>query len=144
MILRPALAEESAALAAILTAWAAQTDWLPKLHSAEEDRVFMAGLVATGQVTLAEDLTGPVGFLGREGNEVNHLFVAHAARRQGVGRCLLDQAKSAQPVLRLWCFQANTGARAFYAREGFVEIDRTDGRRNDESLPDVRLEWRRA
>ena len=31
----------------------------------------------------------------------------------------------------------NTGARRFYERHGFVEAGRTDGRGNEEGVPDV-------
>ena len=32
-------------------------------------------------------------------------------------------------------------ARRFYAREGFVEVDWTDGAGNEEHEPDVRCRW---
>ena len=51
-----------------------------------------------------------------------------------------DDAKAAGH-LTLWTFQANDGARRFYAREGFREVEFTDGAGNAEKLPDVRLEW---
>jgi hypothetical protein len=36
---------------------------------------------------------------------------------------------------------ANEGARRFYARQGFVEIGRSEGE-NEEGLPDVLFRWR--
>ena len=53
------------------------------------------------------------------------------------------RAKARSPRLELWTFQANTRARAFYAREGFAEVKLTDGQGNDEELPDVRMVWNR-
>jgi GNAT superfamily N-acetyltransferase len=50
--------------------------------------------------------------------------------------------KAREPRLVLWTFQANSAAIAFYLREGFVEIERTDGAGNEEGLPDVRMIWR--
>ena len=44
--------------------------------------------------------------------------------------------------LRLWVFQRNTDAIAFYRTCGFREIERTDGSRNEEREPDVLMEWR--
>ena len=35
----------------------------------------------------------------------------------------------------------NEPARRFYRRHGFVEVGRTDGARNEEREPDVRLAW---
>jgi hypothetical protein len=43
--------------------------------------------------------------------------------------------------LRLWVFERNSGARAFYARHGFAEVTRTDGSGNEEREPDVLLGW---
>ena len=54
----------------------------------------------------------------------------------------LDVAKAERPEgLTLWAFVANEGALRFYAREGFVEVARTDGD-NEEGLPDVMLRWK--
>ena len=36
---------------------------------------------------------------------------------------------------------SNVGAQRFYERHGFVEIDRTDGRRNEERAPDILYAW---
>jgi ribosomal protein S18 acetylase RimI-like enzyme len=44
--------------------------------------------------------------------------------------------------LALWAFQANTSARRFYERHGFVEARRTDGRDNEERTPDVLYAYR--
>jgi ribosomal protein S18 acetylase RimI-like enzyme len=55
---------------------------------------------------------------------------------------LLDTAKARRPEgLRLWVFQRNEGARAFYAKHGFTEVERTDGAANEEREPDVLLAW---
>ena len=60
---------------------------------------------------------------------------------QGIGSRLLERAKAERPDgLDLWTFQANTGARRFYERHGFVEVARTDGD-NEEGEPDIRLRW---
>ena len=72
---------------------------------------------------------------------VDQLYVDPSATGRGLGSSLLAMAKQAQPRgLDLWTFQANTGARRFYARHGFVEIDATDGD-NEEGAPDVRCRW---
>ena len=42
---------------------------------------------------------------------------------------------------RLWVFQRNTPALAFYARLGCVEVRRTTGEDNAEREPDVCLRW---
>jgi GNAT superfamily N-acetyltransferase len=113
---------------------------MPKLHTAAEDLWFVGELVLHATVRVVG--RPAVGFLARQGAEVDALYLAPQARRGGRGRALIAEAMAVEPVLRLWTFQANTEARAFYAVLGFVEVGRTDGD-NDEGLPDVRLEWRR-
>jgi len=44
--------------------------------------------------------------------------------------------------LRLWVFQRNERARAFYAKNGFLELELTDGDANEEKMPDVLMHWR--
>jgi GNAT superfamily N-acetyltransferase len=83
------------------------------------------------------------GFLARERDEVLALYLAPEVRGRGVGKALLDAAKERRERLTLWVFQRNAGALRFYAREGFAEVERTDGARNDERLPDVRMVWER-
>ena len=89
------------------------------------------------------DWRGPQGFLARDGEMIHALYLRPKARRRGFGKALLDQAKAETPRLTLWAFQANAQARRFYAREGFAEVEETDGAGNDEKLPDVRLTWER-
>lgn len=131
-------------LARIIGGWVAETDWMPVLHSHEEDEGFVAGLLRTHQVRVARAGTECVGFLARHGGDVQALHVAPAARGRGIGRALLEEVKAVEPEIGLWTFQANTEAIAFYRREGFAEADRTDGQCNDEHLPDIRMTWRRG
>lgn len=139
--LRKAEVTDAPVLAGILSDWIAATPWMPKLHSREGDQKFVTRLITSMDVTMAED---GAGFLARDGAEVDALYVAEPARRSGYGRALLDHAKKEVPRLELWTFQANDAALAFYAAHGFHELKRTDGTRNDEKLPDVRLMWERG
>jgi chorismate mutase len=55
---------------------------------------------------------------------------------------LLELAKAQRPDgFGLWVFESNVPARAFYARYGLVELERTDGAGNEERRPDVRMVW---
>ena len=61
---------------------------------------------------------------------------------QRIGSALLAHAMAVLPrPVRLYTFQANTGARRFYERHGFVAVERTDGSANEEGAPDVRYVW---
>ncbi|MEV0259503.1 GNAT family N-acetyltransferase [Streptomyces sp. NPDC050732] len=84
-----------------------------------------------------------VGLLVLSGAELKQLYLEPEWRGQGLGDRFMALAKSRQPDgLSLWTFQVNAPARRFYQRHGFVEVERTDGQRNDEREPDVRYVWR--
>lgn len=142
LALRDARSTDAGAVGAILSALIDGTPWMPRLYSRAQDISFAGNMIDHGWVRVAEAQTGVVGFLARDGAEVNALYVAPEARGQGVGSALLTEAQSLSPALELFTFQANAGAQRFYARHGFSETARSDGAENDEGLPDIRLEWR--
>ena len=96
-------------------------------------------------MTVAEDGTGVVAFLGLRGEELGHFYVRPNRIGQGAGTLLLEAAKSSGvEALELWCFQANVRARRFYEARGFKAIRFTDGADNEERMPDVRYRWARS
>ena len=112
------------------------------LHDAAEDRVFLSTVVLPhSEVWVGEVHGGVVGFIAFSAGWVNHLYVAPSHQRRGLGRRLLDVAKSANLSLQLWAFEANAPAIAFYEREGFRIAERTDGSGNEARMPDVRMQW---
>ena len=141
-ILRPATPLDAGALGVILHRFEVETPWMPKEHSCAEAIGFCDRMIARGWVTVATVAGQVVGFLARDGAEVCALYLAPEACGLGLGKALLDQAKSASPRLTLWTFQANLAAQRFYLREGFSEQRRTDGARNEEGLPDIEYHWR--
>ena len=142
MRIRAATPEDARATGGILTEFVETTPWMPRLHSADEDRGFCATMIERGWVRVIED-DGVVGFIARNEAEVNALYVAQTFRGRGAGAALLRDAQAVRDDLSLWTFQENLGARRFYAAHGFQEVSRTDGQKTDEKLPDVQLEWRR-
>lgn len=128
----------------ILADWRTETPWMPKNHTPQEDYEFLGYLIRETEVLTPRDLLGPHGFLARDGEEIQGLYLAPKARRHGIGKSMIDYAKARSDKLKLWTFQANTNARRFYAREGFAEVRMTDGAGNDDKLPDVRLVWTRG
>lgn len=144
VVIQNAVPSDAGPLAAILSDWIDATGWLPRLHTRDEDRGFVAGLIAAHEVLVARESGRAVGFLVRDGDAIPALYLAECARGRGIGARLLTAAKAGQDRLTLWTFVANEGAQRFYRREGFVEAERTDGAGNEAGLPDVRLEWTRG
>ena len=60
------------------------------------------------------------GFIGLAGGYIAGLFVRHDAQGAGIGRQLLEHAKSLRPRLTLHVYAKNEGAIRFYLREGFT------------------------
>ena len=72
---------------------------------------------------------------------ISHLYLAPGFTGRQIGAALLAHAlEFAERPVRLWAFQRNEGARRFYERHGFLAIDFTDGRSNEEGCPDVLYE----
>ena len=75
------------------------------------------------------------GFIGLTENHIEGIFVAKAARSKGIGKALLDYAKSRKPCLTLSVYQKNQRALAFYRREQFVvQSEGIDGDTNEAEL----------
>lgn len=137
--LRPARAFDAAECAAIVNRWIDGTPWLPRIHTPESViRHYREDVFPRQSVTVAEAKGAVVGFLARDGDWVTSLYVGRPGI--GIGAALLTEAKAAQASLHLWTFQANTGARRFYQREGLVE-GRRSAADNDEKLPDIEYLW---
>ncbi len=140
--IRPARVEDTDACADILNDWIDGRDWMPRVHTPQAVRDFYRDFVFPRRDLYVAG-EPPVGFMALDRDEdfVTALYVAEPGR--GLGKRFLDFAKAGRAVLRLWTFQANLAAQAFYKREGFVEERRTDGE-NEEALPDVLLRWEAA
>ena len=65
-------------------------------------------------------------------------------QRQDIGKALLGRATKAYALLPLWMLQKSAAAIRFYLAQGFREIERTEGSRNEEREPDVLFEWVRG
>lgn len=149
IILRPFKSDDIVALAALHVAARASMPLVDEPHGLSEHASYIAGLSVGCTITVA-DLGGALaGFLsharkqGENTGLISHLYIHPDHHRQGVGAQLLDDALDRFPApLHLWCFEANSPARALYESRGFTAIERTDGAGNDENLPDVHYLWR--
>ena len=141
--IRSARSQDMSTCADIFNEWVDETEWMPRVHShADVKRYYQKDVLENRKVFVVASGARVVGMMAlAQDKTVTALYVARNFRGQGVGRLLLDRAKMEFDTgVQVWTFQANEAARRFYAREGFEEINRTDGD-NEEGLPDVLLEW---
>ena len=81
------------------------------------------------------------GFIGLTENHIEGIFVAKAARSNGIGKALLDYAKSRKPRLDLSVYQKNERALAFYRREQFAV--HSEGIDEDTNEAEIQMLWTR-
>ena len=81
------------------------------------------------------------GFIGLTENHIEGIFVAKAARSKGIGKALLDYAKSRRPYLTLSVYQKNERALAFYQREQFTV--QSEGIDEDTNEAEIQMLWTR-
>ena len=143
----PALfTQETATVSELYIASRAKT--LPKLkqtHSIDEIHAWMREVVFPRRsIRIAQIGDEIVGFAARDGAWLEHLYIKPGWTGKGIGRELLDvivaEARMVTPVLRLYTFQCNVGARRFYERHGFTAVEFGNGSTNEENEPDVRYE----
>ena len=88
-----------------------------------------------------EDTRQIDGFIGLTKNHIEGIFVAKTARSMGIGKALLEYAKSRKPRLTLSVYQKNERALAFYRREQFVV--QSEGIDEDTNEADIQMLWTR-
>ena len=89
----------------------------------------------------SEDTQQIDGFIGLMENHIEGIFVAEPARSQGIGKALLEYAKSRKPCLTLNVYQKNQRALAFYRREQFIV--QSAGIDEDTNEADIQMLWTR-
>jgi GNAT superfamily N-acetyltransferase len=113
-------------------------DWMPVLHTPQEDLFFIRDIVLpVQQVTVAEAGGQMAGFIAVKGEWVEQLYLDPAWTGRGIGSRLLAAATDGLSVVKLHCFQANGSARRFYESHGFRAEGFGDGSTNEEGLPDI-------
>jgi GNAT superfamily N-acetyltransferase len=139
-------AREAATVADLFIASRATTyPRVKRVHPESEVHAWMRDVVFPRRsIRIAQVGDEIVGFAARDGAWLEHLYLKPGWTGKSIGRELLDvmiaEAKVITPVLRLYTFQCNDGARRFYERNGFVAVAFGDGSGNEEHEPDVRYE----
>lgn len=115
----------------------------PGVHNDDEVRGWVAGWdLAAYDVWLAEADGRVLGYTRSTRTWLDDLYVVPEAQGRGVGTALLERVLADHPDgIGLWVFESNRPARDFYARHGFVTLERTDGSANEEHAPDLKLVW---
>ena len=141
-MIRRATGDDVEAIAALFRRSFRTLDFLPELHTPEEDRAHLAGVVAEQDVCVAEEDGRVVGFLALKGDHGTFFYVDPEAHGRGHGSALFEEARRARPGgFEFWVFQQNEQARRFYEHRGCVPVRFTDGSGNEERTPDVLYRW---
>lgn len=146
MRLRQARSNDAQAVTEVwLKARRAAAPFIPEpIHSGAEVFAWIAEVVLpTHQTWVAVDDMGRIAaMMSLLPGWIEQLYVDPAYQSHGVGSLLLQRAKERSPKgLELWTFVSNTGAGRFYERHGFLPLEETDGRGNEEQSPDIRYRW---
>jgi len=130
--------------AAIINDYIDATEWLPRTidHKAVED-LFVPSLLEERTMFVVEEHGEILGYLSMSDDGfVPALYLRPGARGKGVGKMLLDSAKTAHPDgLELTVFERNEDALRFYAREGFREDPTRRDDTTEEDIPTLWMRW---
>lgn len=108
---------------------------------ADDRAFFTTHIVANNAVWVAEEAGHVLGYLALADTYLDRLYVRPDRQRRGIGRLLLDHAKTCSPQgLELHTHQVNAPARAFYEQHGFRAVA-FGVSPPPESEPDVTYRW---
>ena len=137
--------EDAGAIADVYLASFRATYDFPLAHDDDDVRRWIrAELLPTREVWVAiAHRRRIVALMALATDMIDQLYVAPGWTGRGIGHRLVSLAKTRRPRgLDLYTFAVNSGARRFYERHGFAEIEHGDGSGNEEGQPDVRCAWR--
>ena len=110
----------------------------------EDQDYFRDHILRQNQVFVVENDHRPVAFMAMRDDFIDHLYVHPDHQQRGIGKALLDLARQRSPEhVWLYTLQINTGARAFYEKNGFV-AEKFGMSPPPESEPDVEYHWRNS
>lgn len=111
---------------------------------ADDHDYFVQVLLTECSVLVARQAQDIVGFIALKPGYIDQLFVRFGCQQQGIGSILLAKAKELTVAdLRLYTFQKNYQARAFYEQHGFQAIA-FGMSPPPENEPDVEYWWQKS
>ncbi len=117
---------------------------LRDVHTPEEDEAYWRNHLLAEYTALGAFVdAGLVGVIAYGNGWIEQLYILPDVQGMGIGTRLLSSATDEMNDVRLWTFQQNRRARAFYEARGFSPIAETDGSDNEEGEPDMLYHWRR-
>src|SRR5207244_1309411 len=93
-------------------------------YTLADDTAYFRDVVAVQCLVWLAEASGRIaGLLALKDDLIDQLFVAIDQQRRGIGTALLATAREHSPGgLRLYTFQKNGAARAFYEKHGFHAV----------------------
>ena len=111
---------------------------------ADARQFFRDRLLPTCKVWVATQSGQPVGLVCLEAPWIRHFAIFPPHQRRGIGTVLLQKAREHSPAeLRLFTFQRNEAARAFYEKHGVTAVA-FGASPAPELEPDVEYHWTSA
>jgi ribosomal protein S18 acetylase RimI-like enzyme len=113
-----------------------------KGHTFAEDQAYFRDVILVNNDVWVAEMTGnSVAFMAIAGDFIDQLYVDPNYQHRGLGKALLDHARSLSPDhLWLYTLQINTSGRAFYEKNGF-RVFKLGISPPPESEPDVEYHW---
>ncbi len=137
--IRRAVPDDVPACAHVIATWMAQTDWMPEELSEEELAALILEAFPNREIWVAGDPVDCYMSVDPKSQKVGALYCLRTG--QGIGKQLLDLAKSGRDQLWLTTHVPNTSAQKFYRREGFMAMG-TEPPIPPDTVPVIRMEWR--
>lgn len=117
-------------------------DFVPESFWREQLPAMRELYLPQAETLVLEEKGQVLGFASLHEQRLAALFVSPDAQGRGLGRRLLDDAKSRRDSLELGVYRANARAVAFYRAGGFVTLNET--RDPHTGQPELTMRWSRG
>ena len=109
----------------------------------QDQNYFRDHILKENRVFVVESEQRPIAFMAMKGDFIDQLYVHPDFQNLGVGKTLLDYARTFSPQhVWLYTLQINVNARAFYEKNGFIP-EKFGVSPPPENEPDVEYHWRK-